>query len=489
MKSVRDMQVADSSAFRWFCAISATGICFGMIFAFYINLLLNYIYLSSTVFNLLCYASVLLAVCGWYFAYFCVSYFYRELKRIIKEHNLLTGIKAIEYIFYSLIIIASLVLVVFAFSQTDAFYGTNYEFDVIYTSDSPTLVNQNVYLSLMHRENDLRQPLFAVFASPFVSLPFFVSVLLGAGFSLRAMLLDSVQVMMLVFANFMIARAMNLNVWKRVSFVLLASATYTYLLFSLMMEQYVVAYFYLALSVYLVSVSKKVDKLALFGAGGTLLTSFVFVITLTDKPIRRFKEWFFDLLDRGVEFAILILAFCRFDVIMNLTNKASSLSGFTDVKLTVIDKFNQYTEFVKNLFLPPDADLSFAIEEHISWQLKEIDAVNILGILLIVCAIVGGILNRDKIISVVSLSWVGFSLVLLLVLGWGTTENGLILYSLYFGWAFLVLIYQLIEWVFNKIRLGFVTPIVCVGMSAFLLYKNIPEIMRMIDFAIEHFPN
>ena len=488
MTSVRDMQIADSTVFRWFSAISATGICFGMMFAFYINMLLNYLYLSSRVFNILCYFSLFLAVGGWYFAYFCVSYFYRELKKIIKEHNLLTGIKAIEYVFYALIIVASLVLVVFAFSQTDAFYGTGYEFDVIYTSDSPTLVNQNVYLSLMHRENDLRQPLFAVFASPFVSVPYFLSVLLGAGLSLRAVLLNSAQVMLLVFANFMISRAMKLNTLKRICFVLLTSTTYTYLLFSLMMEQYIVAYFYLALCVYLVSVSKKVEKLALFGAGGTLLTSFVFVLSLTDKPIKRFKEWFFDLFDRGIEFVILVLAFCRFDVIMNLTVKASSLSGFTDVKLTLLDKFNQYTEFVKNLFLPPDADMSFVIEEHISWQLNEIDSVNLLGILIIILAAVGGILNRDKIISVISMSWISFSFVLLLILGWGTTENGLILYSLYFGWAFLVLLYQLVEWLFEKIKLGFVTPIVCVGVSAFLLYKNLPAIMQMIDFAIEYFP-
>ncbi|MBO5870043.1 MAG: hypothetical protein J6Q89_04770 [Clostridia bacterium] len=482
--------IGDSSiGMKVYSILSAVGICFGMMFSFYVNLLLNYIYLGSTVFNILCYFSILLAIGGLFFAYFCVSYFYLRIKRIFKETGLLKGIKSFEYIFYALLVIASLVLVVFAFSQTDAFYGTNYEFDIIYTSDSPTLVNQNVYLSLMHRENDLRQPLFAVFASPFVSVPYLVCVFIGANVSLRAILLNSVQVLMLVFANFMLARAMKLNTVKRICFVLLASCTYTSLLFSLMMEQYIVAYFWLAFCVYMICEVKKVDRLVLFGAGGTLITSMVMMLSLSDKsPIKRFKEWFFDMLQYGIEFLVLMLAFCRFDVIMNLTTKASSLSGFAEVKLTVFDKIYQYTEFVKNLFLPPNASESFVIEEHISWQLNEITSISLIGVALIVLAILGAVVNRDKTSSIIALCWVGFSFVMLVGLGWGTAENGLILYALYFGWAFLMLIYQLFEWIFEKVRLRFVFPIVCVAASGFLIYKNIPAIMEMIDFAINCFP-
>lgn len=58
----------------------------------------------------------------------------------------------------------------------------------------------------------------------------------------------------------------------------------------------------------------------------------------------------------------------------------------------------------------------------------------------------GGILlSRKERITKLSAVWLGFSFLLLGIVGWGTIDNGLMLYSLYFGWAFVCMIFRLID--------------------------------------------
>lgn len=441
--------------------------------------------------------SMLGAVVAIFFVYICVLVFWKEMTKIISDNGIyiFDNVNIPEQIVYSILIVASVALVVFSFAQTEAFYGTEYAYDIIYTSDSPFLVKGNVYLALTHPENDLRQPLFAVFAAPFVGIPYLFGKLLGASASVQAMLVNMVQVIMLFAANFMLAKMLKLNPIKRVCFMLLTSCTYTHLLFTLMMEQYIVAYFWLIFCIYLISENQRPEKIALWGAGGTLLTSMVLLPFLSDKnPVRNFREWFTDMVKFGLEFVTVMLVFCRFDVFFNLVHHISFLDGFTGKTVTFADKFYQYITFVSNYFVAPDAGVSTATVQHssavpdISWQLNTVTSINFIGITILLLAIVSAVLNRDKKSSLLSAGWVAFSVIMLLGLGWGTKENGLILYALYFGWAFLVLLFQLVEKIEDKLNVKFLIPIFSIGCSVLLAMVNIPSIMEMVNFAITYFP-
>ena len=81
-----------------------------------------------------------------------------------------------------------------------------------------------------------------------------------------------------------------------------------------------------------------------------------------------------------------------------------------------------------------------------------------------------------------------FSIVILFGLGWGTKENGSILYALYFGWAFLVLLFQLVEKIAEKWNLRFLVPLVTAGCTVAFAVTNIPAIIEMIRFAIQYYP-
>lgn len=423
------------------------------------------------------------------FVYFCLLLFWNSIERILKESKIFCEFRTAEWIVYGVLLIIMLGYMLFSYTQSQAFYATELSYDIIYTSDSPSLVKGNVYLALTHPENDLRQPLFAVFAAPFTGIPYLVARVIGATASVQAMLVNSVHIIMLFAANLMLAKMMKLNSLKRICFMLLTSCTYTQLLFTLMMEQYIVAYFWLVFCMYLISEKQQPDRIALWGAGGTLLTSMILLPFMSTKsPIRDFKAWFMDMVKYGLEFVALMLVFCRFDVIFNLMSKISFLRGFTGKTVTFADKIYQYTEFIGSCFVAPNAGVNTTAEEHISWQLNTAAGINFAGVLILALVLFSAFWNRDKKSSLLAVGWVGFSVVMLLGLGWGTKENGLILYALYFGWAFLVILFQLVEKIESKLNVRYLIPIFTVCAVASLLIINIPAVMEMVNFAITYYP-
>jgi len=275
---------------------------------------------------------------------------------------------------------------------------------------------------------------------------------------------------------------------KRICFMLLSCCTYAYILFSLMMEQYLVSCFWLILCVYVTAERGRAERLPFWGAGGSLLTSAILLPAMSEKsPFRDFKGWFMDMLKYGLEFAALFLAFCRMDVVFELYSRLVYFGSFTGKAITMGDKLRQYTDFVCNIFSAPDAGPCMAFG-HISWQLNEQTGIRIAGIAILVLVLVSAVWNREKRSSRLAIFWVGFSVVMLLGLGWGTQENGLILYSLYFGWAFLVLLWQLAEKIGETLKLRWFVPALSLAAAAALLLINVPAVMAMLDFAVTHYP-
>ncbi|MBQ3759906.1 MAG: hypothetical protein II876_10675, partial [Synergistaceae bacterium] len=80
---------------------------------------------------------------------------------------------------------------------------------------------------------------------------------------------------MLIAGLFALSKAMSLSSRQRLCFMLFSSSTYTYMLNSVTMEQYIIVFFWLALSLYFMCQVPKPDSMILHGAGGTLITSLV----------------------------------------------------------------------------------------------------------------------------------------------------------------------------------------------------------------------
>ena len=110
----------------------------------------------------------------------------------------------------------------------------------------------------------------------------------------------------------------------------------------------------------------------------------------------------------------------------------------------------------------------------------ETNKLIIIGVLLILLCILSYIINRNKKIVKISTFWILFSIFVLFIMGWGTQENGLILYSLYFGWAYLILLCELLENIIKKLNLKKYTKIIYILIIIFLYSYNLKEIHEMI---------
>lgn len=435
------------------------------------------------------YTSYIGIVLSLYFIFTLVLFFYKKLKQIIIENNLFNDITKKEIIIYSLLLITSLGYMIFSFIQSQAFYGTEFICDIIYTSDSPALIKQNVYLLLTHPENDIRQPLFALFAAPFMGGITLISKLFTNTPDIQAILLNSIQIFVLFFTNFLLTKTMKLDSQKRIYFMILISCTYPQLLFKLMMEQYIFSYFWLILCIYIITEKKNSVNIPLMGASNTLVTSMVLLpFTSNKSPIKDLKNWFVEIVKYPLEFILLLLAFCRFDVIFYLASRMSFLYGFSGKAISFSEKIKQYTHFIYNCFFSPDAGVDITTFGHTSWQLNLATTINYIGIAILLLSVISLICNKDKKSSLLAGIWVGFSIIMLLGLGWGTKENGLILYTLYFGWAFFILLFQLIEKVEEKLNIKFLLPTLVCITTCILLINNIPAIKELLDFAILYYP-
>lgn len=423
------------------------------------------------------------AVVSFPFIFFCLLLFFRELSGLLS----LSGLPRWEKLGYGIVFLVLAIFTAAAFFSSNAFYGSEACYDLIYTSDSPLLVKGNSYLLLLQYENDLRQPLYAVFAAPFLGLSFLLSKLLGASASLHALLMNLPQVVLLLLSAHLLARTLGLSPRWRLAFVVLACCTWPVLLFSVMMEQYVVAVFYLTCFVYLLCCRDRRDRLTLMGAGGTLLTSLILLPVMSRRnPVKDFRGWYEDVLSRGLEFIIFLLAFCRLDIILGAATSLIELSQFSGAKLTALDKLRQFTVFLGSCVLAPESAPAINSLGLISWQLVFPTAFSLLGICVAGLCLLGFWFTRKDRASRMAGFWLVFSFVLLFGMGWGTQENGLILYSLYFGWAILLLLFRLGQTL--SARIPQLRPALYAVCLVGLLWQNLPAMARLLSFAIQNYP-
>lgn len=446
-----------------------------------------------------------LALLGFVFVYLVMAWFLEKLLTLLSEAECFTQLRRWEWALYGLLAAALVYAMARIFLATQAFYvydGGGY--DVIYTSDSGTLMYNMGYLFLTFPENDLRQPLFALFAAPFVGAPYFLAAAIGLSESWLAIFVNSVQVLVLTTSNLLLARLLKLAPLERVGFMLVTSVCYAQSLAVLMMEQYIVAYFWLMLSLVLICRSRDVYRhditggynpstMALYGAGSTLLTSFFWLPMASGHTTpRRALRWFGDMIALGLGYVALLLACGRFDVLATIAEKIESLGKFTGAKVSLTDRINQYSGFIHDIFLAPAAGVgtSTMVETpHVSWMLEPIESLNITGVIILTLALVSAVIGYRNRLSRMALAWILFSMIVLVVLGWGTQENGLILYALYFGWAYAMLLLQLLLCLTRKLRAPWLFTVFCILIAILLAGVNLQGLSAMVHYGIECFPN
>jgi hypothetical protein len=424
--------------------------------------------------------SIYLLYCSTAFAFFFFLYVF-----IIRFSAFMTDLwktsDRSERCFFLLTLTIAAIAISVIYLQTNCFYaplknGKIIPFDVVYTSDSGEYYESNVYGSISASENDFRQPLFALFAMPFAGIAKISSKIFFFFPGSYVIILGMIQVGLLCVSIIIMSRLMQLTTTTKSCFFMAFVLTYPFLLFSLMYEQYIFAVFWLFIFLHTVFHEKENQDYAFVAATGSLITSAAVLPLLYWR--KEIRPLIFRCFDYGSKYLVFfVLTFHQEHAPLNLMR-------FAGGKIQFGDRLNQFIHFIASCFYKQDTVITQS--PLLSYQLTPVESLNVPGLVLLAFCLLGFMLNyKDRFAQICSF-WIALSFFILCLIGWGTAENGLILYSLYFGWAYFSLVFLAIEKIF--IKLLFVKNIIFITIIVVLAYINIPGIFDLIQFGIKYYP-
>ena len=170
------------------------------------------------------------------------EFLYRKLKEIFKEmskrNKIFLGIVSILFITY----------IVASFINCKTFITNSKPGnDWIYTSDTMTFLRNDAWILNSNGQNDLRQPLFSIFASVFVAPIMTIFDLFSYSIYPAAYTYAITNVLLMIITGYIISSWVTKEESKRTGFMALYFSTFPFLLFSVMIEQYPVAVFWLVI--------------------------------------------------------------------------------------------------------------------------------------------------------------------------------------------------------------------------------------------------
>jgi hypothetical protein len=408
-----------------------------------------------------------------------------------RMQTMLRTTDAVERWFFLVALALCVVGIVVVYSQTSVFSNPNAaadnvwkKVDILYTSDTSSLTEQNVFLNVAASENDIRQPLFGVFAAPFALGASLVSRLLHLPAAYLP-LLQILQAALLLVSLVLVVRMLGFSGGVKALSLVLLGVLFPTLLFLLNMEQYIFSVFWLILLVWLfVSGETEGRDVSWIAATGSILISGVSIVLVPNS--KSWKERFKTVALAVLWFALIALLFGRTAMVMTTAANLQFLLQFAGNKLPFLARLMQYVHFAASCFVAPAAQVFHYDSGMAVYHQLEVTGWSVGGFVVLAAAVAGFLLNRTSVFARICAAWVACSFLLLCVLGWGTSENGLVLYTLYFGWAFVSLILLLIDRLFRKIR-PLQYGLLGAGILA-LAYANAVGLTDIIRFGLQYYP-
>jgi len=278
---------------------------------------------------------------------------------------------------------------------------------------------------------DMRHPLFTVFAYPLyatfrlifsfwkfgsdICIPVFLQLVNGQLFILSALLLER------IFNN------------KLIKYYFICS--YPVIINLFYFEKSAIVLFMLLLSIYLVAIDSKHKDAALILSSGASLTSCIIAVSYLFSKGKSLFEKLKDLLFLVGKAICFYVVLGRIFVFTNTIDLLAANEVFFE-KTSMLQKICSYTHMVSSSFVFPKTvyrESAFVFD-----GIK--DSINIFGLIVFVLAIVSLVIGIKKTENKLSLLWIAFSSVFVVVLGWAVSESPL--FSFYFSWPFLTVTSQ-----------------------------------------------
>ncbi len=297
-------------------------------------------------------------------------------------------------------------------------------------------------------------------------------------------LLGIIQALLLLFCFTVLARLLQLEGLKKALFLALMTAAYPTMLFLLTVEQYIFSLFWVILLMEAYCENAPGRELAFVAATGSLLTSGALIFLLPYQ--KSFRSVLRELLKAGGLLLAFLAVFGQLPLLYSAAASIRDLLSFSGAGFGFGDKLLQCINFAAACVIRPIAGIDMVSYAYVSYQLYPVVSVNPVGVAMLILAAVGFALNYRSKLARVSLCWVLFSFVLLCLVGWGTAENGLVLYTLYFSWVYLVLAYLTLDALLKKWKSA--QAAVLIAAIAAMLILNASNILQIVLFGMRYYP-
>lgn len=354
-------------------------------------------------------------------------------------------------------IISVIVILVYFFINDIFFTG----YDSVYSMDSSYYIKTNVYIHFTNPENDIRQPFFGVASSLIFALPSLISAFIPVVYPY---LIGISNVFLIITGIILLIDMMKLNSNRELAFAFF-TVLYPTVIFFLVIEQYAVAFFFTMTFLHQLYFGKKNEFVYALNTGTLAISGAWLPVIGIEQRTKKFDF-------KKICYCVLAvigtaIVFGKFSLFIHSIDSIKRLLRFSGVKtgLPITQNFKQYFNFVTNCFIKTGTTIK-NMNGVEGYALSGEGYYWILGILIFLLCIVSFMMNRTKYICKISIYWIIIGFIVMAIAGWGTVENNLVLYSLYFGWPFAVFIFELIQKMLHifVVKVCAIAGIFCIGL-------------------------
>jgi len=154
--------------------------------------------------------------------------------------------------------------------------------------------------------------------------------------------------------------------------------------------------------------------------------------------------------------------------------------------ISVFEKFKHFSVFSKStmfvsgpIFINLDSSRPHAIQENVT-------SVSIIGVIILCLVIIGFVLNYKRRLAIFAFLWVLTSYIGIGIVGWTVKQNEVVLWELYFSWAYITLIYMAIDKLFHKHKRE--KMVILLLLAAVCMVVNGKAVIDILRFGIEFYP-
>lgn len=369
----------------------------------------------------------------------------------------------------------------------------SYMANMPYAFDGGIVLEQDAFFYHGVPVNDVRNMFFGLSAMPAGAACHVISDLWAmlSGTDAYVYVLGAAQAVVCGLTVLLFACLMADTAMERAAACMLLATSWMAVMNIIVLEQYIFPVFWLASFLYLRK--REPDGAACLASGimacGGILSTVL--LPLPDARTRRGAAQVGKLYGLLAVAAVLTGSWWRV-----LMVRGESLSSYT-VFLGAVsgipfkDRLWQFLVFARSVFImPPSGSHMMAFDSNVldaaeaPFWLQDVPAgPDVLGLAVFAAMFAGFWLSRDDRFSRTCLWWTLVSFGMLCLAGWGTYENSLVIYNLYFGWAYIGLVFRLFQKLCGK--RGKVLLAACVAAGTAMAAVNIRGLVRMMDFLSE----